>query len=97
MRPEEIRALHATPLAGKLPQLSTIQQIQIAECAYDHGIVETANILDIDAGELTTCMVACGYAQCPSCDDWKEAGELEAPEGVSDEDAGIPICNDCRG
>lgn len=97
MTPQELNRLHAVPLAGRVRHLNLMQKLQLAETAHDYGFIDTANILLLDTEELTACMVECNYAQCPSCEEWREAGELEAIEDVDGQIEGPPVCEECRG
>lgn len=97
MTAQELLRRHATPLTGRTHQLTAMQRLEIAECAHDHGFIETATILDLDAIELRTCMVESGYAQCPSCEEWREHGELQAIEDVDTQIPGLAMCEECRG
>lgn len=97
MTPQELNRYHATALAGRTQYLTPMQRLQIAECAFDHGFIETANVLELDPAELSTCMVESGYLQCPGCEEWREGAELKHVEDVNGDVVGSPVCEDCRG
>lgn len=97
MTPRELRAFHCGPLTGRLAQLGAIHALQVAECAHDHGFIDTANALEVDVSELTACMVANGYDQCQICEEWKETAELGPLEIVGEAEPAPLACEDCRG
>lgn len=97
MTPQELARFHGPGLTGRVKHLNARQKLQVAECAFDYGFIDTASVLDIDVEELTACMVECGYAQCAGCEEWKEAGELGTIAAVEGESTAGPMCEDCRG
>lgn len=102
MTPVELRAHHGgLPLTGAIQNLKPMDQLEVARTAFTHGIIATANVLEVDVSELTACMVEWGYRQCPGCDEWVPMEELAARGGVvdsndtaEDEDQ---VCESCRG
>lgn len=78
---QELRKKHGQ-LGERLIQLRKPQQEEIANVAFEAGVVNTMNALEIPPAALFTVMRGAGYEQCGGCEEWFPALELEPSEGT---------------
>jgi hypothetical protein len=85
-------------LGDRLLQIRVPQREEIAEAAYEEGVLNAMNKLEVSVEAMGDCMRQAGYDQCGGCEEWFPHLELEELEGAEFLEIGEnpKRCEECK-
>jgi hypothetical protein len=91
-------AIRFSPLGDRLLKLRAPQQEAIANAAYEEGVLNALNKLEVTVEAMAQCMRQAGYGQCGGCEEWFPQLELEPLEGAEFLEVGEngDRCEECK-
>jgi hypothetical protein len=91
-------ALRHGALGDRLRQMRVPQREEIAEAAYEEGVLNALNRLEVTFDVMGECMRQAGYDQCGGCEEWFPQLELEELEGAEFLEVGAnpKRCEECK-
>jgi hypothetical protein len=81
----ELVKMHA-PLGDRIEDLRPVQKQAIADAAFELGVIEVQNALEVSTFPMERAMQASGYLKCAGCESWFLLLDIN-------EDSGC--CEDC--
>ncbi len=87
------------PLGDRLLQIRKPQQEEIANAAYEEGVINAMTLLEVPPLAMFRVMNDAGYAQCAGCEEWFGKLELEPeedPEFLEMGDQERLLCEECK-
>jgi hypothetical protein len=88
---------HGT-LGDRLRQLRKPQREEVANAAYEEGVLVALNKLEVSFGVMVEAMHEAGYDQCGGCEEWFPKLELDEVEDAEFLEVGAnPMrCEECK-
>lgn len=85
------------PIGDRLRQMRAPQREEIANAAYEEGVLNALNKLEVSFGVMVETMHEAGYDQCGGCEEWFPQLELEETQDAELAELGenTKRCEEC--